>query len=258
MSMLRVFAILFGLLAVSNLLKPLELSGEHGFVFFGRRLSGVPNALASLTFATFLAFYDRALWQRNATALAFAIAYAGWVSVNMALFNMRSPDLAATSSLFGLTYVTVAAGVSLAAVAAIWREGLAAHSAPHETLLKSFALLFGLMALSNILKCFAYTETTGFVLFGARTTGMTNVVASTVFAAFLLVYAISIWMEKRRALPLGCTYAAYVAANLVLWNFRKPEGAETSLAFGIGYLAIALGISGGAATLLYKVRDRLT
>ena len=44
--LLRVAAVLFALLAVSNLLKPVQLWGVHtGFVLFGHRLSGMANAL---------------------------------------------------------------------------------------------------------------------------------------------------------------------------------------------------------------------
>lgn len=257
MSILRVFAILFALGALSNFLKPLELASDHGFVFLGRRLSGAPNALASLSFATFLALYAESLWNERPRALPMGIAYAGYVVVNMALFTMRSPELASTSSLFGLTYIAVAAGSTLAAVAAMVSKGTGTSALPGETLLKTFALLFLLMALSNFLKPFAYTDTTGFVLFGARTSGSLNVVASCSFAVFLLAYAQSIWAEKRRALPLGLAYAAYVLINLVLWNFRKPEGTETPMLFGVFYLILAIGVSGGAAGILYRVRERL-
>jgi hypothetical protein len=74
---------------------------------------------------------------------------------------------------------------------------------------------------------------------------------------FLLAYAQSIWAEIRRAVVLGLIYASYVLVNLVLWNFRKPEGADTSLVFGVSYLIIAIGVSSGAAALLFRVRERL-
>jgi hypothetical protein len=257
MQILRVFAVLFGLMAISNLTKPLELAGDHGFVFFGRRLSDTPNLIAGLAFGTYLAFYAEALWRKRSHALPMAIAYAGYVCVNMALFTMRSPELVETSKLFGITYIVVAAGTSLGAVAATLSAGVARDAAPYEVLLKSFAILFGLMALSNCLKQFTYTNTTGFVLFGARTTGMTNVIASLSMAAFLVTYAQAIWTEKRRALTLGAIYAAYVLVNLVLWNFRKPDGTETPMLFGIFYLIIAIGVSSGSAALLYRVRERL-
>jgi hypothetical protein len=255
--LLRFFAVLFGLMALSNLTKSLELAADQGFVFFGRRLSDTPNLIAASAFGFYLAFYAEALWRRRAYALSMAIAYAGYVCVNMPLFMMRSPELASDSRLFGVTYMVVAAGTTLGAVAVLVRERVADGAAKYATTLKTFALLFGLMALSNALKPFVYSDTTGFVLFGARTTGITNIVASCTFAVFLLAYAQSIWAEKRRAVVLGLIYASYVLVNLVLWNFRKPEGADTSLVFGVSYLIIAIGVSSGAAALLFRVRERL-
>jgi hypothetical protein len=40
---LTIAAVLFALLALSNFLKPILADSHTGFVFFGRRLSGVPN-----------------------------------------------------------------------------------------------------------------------------------------------------------------------------------------------------------------------
>jgi len=257
MNVLRVPAVLFAALAVMNFLKPFELQAEHGFVFLGRRLSGAPNAIASLTFATFLALYAESLWRLRARALPMAMAYAGYVCVNLALFRMRSPEIAAVNSLYGFTYIAIAAGTSLGTVLLLIREGVGAAEPPYRNALRAFALLFGLMALSNILKQFVYTDTTGFVLLGQRLSGAANVYASLGFAAFLALYASSIWMEKRRALVLGAGYAVYVLANLTLWNFRKPDGADAPMLFAIPYLIIAIGVSCGAATMLYRVKERL-
>ncbi|TFH23581.1 MAG: hypothetical protein E4H03_05865 [Myxococcales bacterium] len=257
MTILRVLAVLFGALALANLFKPLGLQAEHGFVFLGRRLSSTQNAIASITFATFLGLYAEALWRRRSRALPMAIAYAGYVCVNLALFRMRSPDLAAVNSLYGVTYIAIAAGTSLGTVFLLVRAGIADDEPRYRSALRTFALLFGLMALSNVLKPFVYTDSTGFVLLGQRLTGMANVCASITFAAFLILYAASIWMEKRRALILGAAYALYVLANLTLWNFRKPEGADTSLLFAIPYLIIAIGVSSGSAAMLYAVKERL-
>jgi len=257
MNALRVLAVLFGALALANFTKPLGLQPDHGFVFLGRRLSGAPNTIASLSFAVFLALYARALWQRRSHALPMAIAYAGYVCVNLALFQMRSPDLAAVNSLYGVTYIAIAAGTSIGSVLLLVFEHVNADEPRHRTALRTFALLFGLMALSNLLKPFAYTETTGFVLLGQRLAGTPNVAASLAFAAFLALYAHAIWTEKRHALVFGAVYAIYVLANLTLWNFRKPEGADTSLLFAIPYLIIAIGVSSGSVSLLYAVRERL-
>lgn len=123
--------------------------------------------------------------------------------------------------------------------------------------LKAFAILFGLLAVSNFLKPLQLGPDVGFVLLGQRLTGTANMVAGPIFGAYLLAYAIGVWRLKRYALPMGIAYAIYVLANLVLWNFRKPEGADTSLAFGLAYMAVAVGVSAGSAYLLARNRERL-
>jgi len=124
-------------------------------------------------------------------------------------------------------------------------------------LLRIFAVLFGLLAVSNFLKPLQLGADVGFVLLGQRLSGTANLIAGPLFGAYLLTYAIAIWRQKRYALPMGRAYAAYVLANLILWNFRRPEGADSSLAFALTYMAIALGVSWGAAFLLARNRAAL-
>src|SRR5690349_17377689 len=95
-------AILFNLLAVSNALKPLQLGGDRtGFVFFGQRLSGTPNAIVGPLFAVFLAVYAVGIWRLQRWALPMAWAYAAYVLVNPLLFPIRTPQAAAPGVLFG-------------------------------------------------------------------------------------------------------------------------------------------------------------
>lgn len=259
MKALRAFAVLFALLAVSNLLKPLELSGQQGFVFLGRRLSGVPNLIAGWSFAVFLAAYASSLWQEKAAALPLGVAYAAYVTANLFLFTLRSPAPEAGTRIFGLLYMAFALGGAWGAVATMWRSGLAARdAAPGRILMRASALLFALMALSDVLKPFAYTPEVGFVLFGQRQVGIANTVYALLFSSLLASYATCLWQERRAALTLGIGYAAYVAANLVLWQFRKPAEAVAPLLFSIPYLVSAIGVSGGSALLLWKHRDRLS
>lgn len=258
MKPLRILAVLFALLAVSNLAKPLGMNVEQGFVFFGRRLSGTPNLIAAWAFAAFLFAYAAALWRERTQALPMGIAYAAYVTANLFLFQLRMPAVGTNAVVFGIVYSVVALGLSWGAVAAMIRAGFASRdSVPGRVVLRAFALLFAVMALSNLLKPFAYTETVGFVLFGQRLSGTPNVVAALIFAALLATYAQSIWAERRRALPLGVAYAIYVVANLVLWSFRKPEGTVTPLVFMLPYIVSAVGVSSGAAYLLWKQRARL-
>src|SRR5204863_7296956 len=62
---LTTFAILFGMLAFSNLLKPLQLGGEQhtGFVFFGHRTSGTFNAILGPLFGIYLLVYALGIWR---------------------------------------------------------------------------------------------------------------------------------------------------------------------------------------------------
>lgn len=257
MTILRAFALLFALLAVSNFLKPFALGEQTGFVFLGRRLSGTPNLIAGWSFAVFLAWYAWSLWRERAAALPIGIAYGCYVAANLFLFVLRTPMPDDGARLFGLVYTAFALGGAWGAVAAMHRAGFAARDeAPGRIVLRSFALLFALMALSDALKPFAYTPDVGFVLFGQRLAGTANTMAALVFSGLLSAYAWAIWNERRAAVGLGLAYAAYVAANLVLWNFRKPEGADAPLVFAIPYLASAIGVSSGAAALLWKHRAR--
>lgn len=257
MTILRAFAVLFGLLAVSNLLKPLGFDENQGFVFMGRRLAGTPNMIAGWSFAAFLAWYALSLWKEKASALPLGIAYGAYVAANLFLFTLRMPEPTGSQRLFGLIYTVFALGGAWGAVAAMLKAGFARRdAAPGRIVLRSFALLFALMSLSNLLKPFAYTPEVGFVLFGQRLAGSANTAAALAFSAFLAAYAVSIWNEKRAAVALGLVYAGYVVANLVLWNFRKPEGAEAPMLFAIPYLFSAIGVSSGAAVLLWKQRAR--
>lgn len=259
MKLLRIFAVLFGLLAISNFLKPFGFSEDQGFVFMGRRLEGTPNLIAGWSFAVFLAWYASALWREKAAALPIGIAYAAYVSANLFLWVLRQPPPPPDKVLFGYVYMTVALGTSWGAVVAMLKAGFAAReAAPGRVLLRSFALLFAWMALSNTLKPFAYDAATGFVLLGERLSGMPNTVAGFAFAALLAAYAVSIWRESSLALKLGIFYAGYVIVNLVLWNFRKPEGSDAPLLFALPYLVSAIGVSSGAAYLLWRHRERLS
>ncbi len=125
------------------------------------------------------------------------------------------------------------------------------------SVLRVFAALFVLLAISNLLKPLEMNESHGFVLFGTRLAGTANMIAGPVFGIYLLVYAIGIFMQKRYAVGMGIAYATYVIANLVAWSMFKPDTAESSLAFSLGYMAIAIGVSGGAAWLLWKDREAL-
>ena len=118
---LTVFAVVFGLLAVSNFLKPLQLGGSRtGFVFLGQRLSGTPNAIIGPLFGLYLLLYATGIWRMRRYALPMAWAYAAYVVVNLLLFNVRTPRPPGTGYLiFGLVYMVVAVAVSSGAAWAL-------------------------------------------------------------------------------------------------------------------------------------------
>jgi hypothetical protein len=110
---LTVAAVLFGLLAVSNLSKPLELSPSQGFVFFGHRLKGTANAIAGPLFGLYLAAYAAGIWGMRRWALPMGVAYAGYVVANLLSFWAWGPvEQGAGARLFGLVYMVIAIGVS--------------------------------------------------------------------------------------------------------------------------------------------------
>jgi di/tricarboxylate transporter len=132
-------------------------------------------------------------------------------------------------------------------------------AAARGTALTVFAILFAVLAGSNLLKPFQILgPQTGFVLFGERLEGAANAVAGPIFGLFLLAYAIGIWGMKRWALPLAWLYAAYVVVNLVLFRFRTetPPGVGYMI-FGLVYMLVAIGVSGGAAWLLSRRKAEL-
>ncbi len=122
--------------------------------------------------------------------------------------------------------------------------------------LTTFAVLFALLAISNISKPLSGGRA-GFVFLGTKTAGVANAILGPAFGIFLLVYAFGIWQQRRWAVPMAWAYAAYVPVNLILFTIKTPQRWQ-SPAFGIVYLAIALGVSWGSAILLTRRSPRLT
>jgi hypothetical protein len=111
---LTVLAILFAILALSDILKPLHLEGPTtGLVFFGKRLSGTPDAILGPLLGIFLLIYAAGIWQMRHYAMYLGYAYAIYVTLNLVLFSVRNPSLASKSEVvFGIVYVIGALGLS--------------------------------------------------------------------------------------------------------------------------------------------------
>jgi hypothetical protein len=111
---LTVLAILFAILAISDILKPLHLEGPTtGLVFFGRRLSGTPNAILGPILGIFLLAYAAGIWRMRGYALALGYAYAIYVTINLVLFSARNPPPASQGEMiFGIVYIVGALALS--------------------------------------------------------------------------------------------------------------------------------------------------
>ena len=131
--------------------------------------------------------------------------------------------------------------------------------AQRGTALTIFAVLFGILAISNLLKPFQVGgDQTGFVFFGQRLSGTANTIIGPLFGLFLAVYAYGIWTMRRWALPMAHAYATYVVLNLILYSFRGtyPDSVEYKV-FTAVYAAVAIGVSLGAAVLLTQRKTEL-
>ncbi|MGB0061683.1 hypothetical protein [Candidatus Binatus sp.] len=111
---LTVLAILFAILAVSDILKPLHLEGPTtGLVFFGKRLSGAPNAILGPILGIVLLIYAAGIWRMSRYALYLGYAYAIYVTINLILFSARNPSLTSRSEMiFGIVYIVFALALS--------------------------------------------------------------------------------------------------------------------------------------------------
>jgi hypothetical protein len=124
-----------------------------------------------------------------------------------------------------------------------------------------FAILFALMAISNFSKPFSHQAGVGFVFLGTRLSGVPNMIIAPIFGIILAVYVYGILAMRKFALPIGVIYAAYVIINMILFLAKYRGTAvmqEHSWAYLIPYPFVAIGVSSGAAVLLYRRKTDLT
>jgi hypothetical protein len=122
----------------------------------------------------------------------------------------------------------------------------------------TFAVLFAILALSNLSKPLHLDPNAGFVFFGVKTHGVANAILGPAFGFILLFYAFGLWRMRRWVMPLAAIYALYVIVNLSLFSIRNPASSnESSAAFMLIYIAVAVGVSTGSAILLYRRRALL-
>lgn len=111
---LTTLATLFAILALTDILKPFHLEGPTtGLVFFGKRLSGTPDAILAPILGIVLLTYAAGIWRMRRYALYFGYAYAIYVTINLALFSARNPPPASQSEMiFGIVYIILALAFS--------------------------------------------------------------------------------------------------------------------------------------------------
>ena len=121
---LTVFAVLFVLLAIEDILKPfgkhqLELPGvklEIGLVFLGTRLSGTANMIMGPLLGIFLVIYAIGIWRMRRYALYLAYAYAIYVVLNLLLAWTKNPAPTTSAEIvFDVVYVALAVGLTWSA-----------------------------------------------------------------------------------------------------------------------------------------------
>jgi hypothetical protein len=88
-TLLTIFEICLGFMALSNFLKPLKLTHSAGFVFFGIKLSGIANAIVGPIFGVILALLTYGIFTMQRFALSLACFYAVYVIVNSLLWTLR-------------------------------------------------------------------------------------------------------------------------------------------------------------------------
>ena len=119
---LTVFALLFGLLAISNFLKPFSHDPGVGLVFMGTKLTGTANAIMGPLFGITLVIFTYGIWRMHAWARPVAYIYTAWVIVNMVLFTMKNRNVPQPSPLFAIVSIVVGVGVPLATAIILMRR----------------------------------------------------------------------------------------------------------------------------------------
>jgi predicted PurR-regulated permease PerM len=120
---LTIFATLFGLLAISNFLKPVLASPGTGFVFFGTRTTGVENAILGPLFGLILAAYVVGIWRMKKYAMPMAYAYFLYVLLNTILFTVKNRDAQDSGGpALRLLFLAVGLGIPLASALILTRR----------------------------------------------------------------------------------------------------------------------------------------
>jgi hypothetical protein len=121
-----------------------------------------------------------------------------------------------------------------------------------------FALLFGLLAISNFSKPLSHDPGIGFVFMGVRLKGTANAIMGPLFGICLVIYAYGIWTMRRFALPVAWIFTGWVIVNTVLFSMKNRSEPHPSLAFSIAATVIGIGVPLATAIILSRRSADLT
>ena len=121
--LLTIFAVLFGIAAIQDILKPFHLEGPNtGLVFFGTRLSGTANIAMSIVLFAFLLTYAVGVWRMNKYALPLGLFYAVYVLINLVGFSVKYSDQDNGPFAFLIVFIAGAIAIPWGAVLILWRH----------------------------------------------------------------------------------------------------------------------------------------
>jgi len=133
-----------------------------------------------------------------------------------------------------------------------------ANTAKRGPCLTVIAILYGVLALSNVTKALQNARDPshlGIVILGFRfETFAANVVLGPLLGAFMAAYAYGVWTLRRWAVPLSIVYAFYVPLNSTLFWYMRT-GPETSRFFSV-LVYSAVGLAGSVGTAIYIAYNR--
>ncbi len=114
-ALLTTIAILFAVLAVTDILKPLKLEGPTtGLVFFGIRQSGTANLILGPMMGLILLFYAAGIWRMRRYAMMLGWLYAAYVIVNLVRYTQLNPPAKNSGEMiFGIVYMILAITITV-------------------------------------------------------------------------------------------------------------------------------------------------
>ena len=123
-ALLTTIAILFAILALTDIMKPLKLEGPTtGLVFFGTRQTGMANTILGPVMGLILLFYAAGIWRMRRYAMVVGWIYAAYVLINLVLFTQLNPPAKTQGEMiFGIVYMIVAITITVGTAIVLTRR----------------------------------------------------------------------------------------------------------------------------------------